>query len=102
MAARGMKRIDGGTRVARKIDRRTCLDPRKRNRSIEYAASTEAASEKKVDTADTSKVFHSQAGNAVSKIRCLKGARVGATTQNGFPDRDSSSLLGFTDVMAIQ
>jgi hypothetical protein len=34
MVASGMKRIEGGTRYARKISRPVCFDPLKRSRSI--------------------------------------------------------------------
>src|SRR5215470_11165366 len=69
MVASGMKRIDGGTRYARKIARPVGLEPRKRSLSMAYAAKTLAASEVNVDTTDTITVFHIQSGYGVSKIK---------------------------------
>ena len=100
--ASGMKRIVGGTRYARKMPSPTCFAPRKRSRSIAYAASTDAASENTVETTETSTVFHIHAGNSVLNSSVWKWTSVGLITQNGLPSRDSSSASGLTAVIAIQ
>src|SRR4051794_1801577 len=87
--ASGMNRIEGGTRYARKMARPTCRAPRKRNRSMAYAASVAAASDANVAVNAISIVLTSQSGYDVSNSSLWKCANVGLITQNGLPERDS-------------
>src|SRR6185436_4772039 len=102
IAASGMNKIDGGTRYARKIAAPAGFAPWNLSRSIAYAASTEATSDRIVDVTDTSTVFHSHSGYAVSNSSLWKCANVGLMIQNGLPVRASNSSFGLNEVTTIQ
>ena len=55
-----------------------------------------------VETTETMTVFQSHAGYSVLNSSFSKCASVGPTIQNGLPVRESNSLSGLNEVIAIQ
>jgi len=103
IAASGMNKIDGGTRVGEKKSRRPPAS------SLGNAAARSHRPQAPrlraripVDTTETITVFHSHAGYSVLNSSFSKCANVGPMIQNGLPSRESSSLSGLNDVIAIQ